>query len=128
MSDFTHRNIKDVHDSAPEFGFGEVAELRFAREALDCENTGFTYHRVEPDTPPGFGHRHDEAEEVYVVISGSGRMKLDDEIIEIGPLDAIRVAPQVWRSFTPGPEGIEVLAFGARHDGDGEADPNWWVE
>ncbi len=62
------------------------------------------------------------------MISGSGRMKLDDEIIEIERLDAIRVAPQVWRSFTPGPDGIEVLAFGPRYDGDGEADPEWWKE
>jgi len=128
MSDYTHRNLKDVHDSAPEFGFGEVAELRFAKDALDCEQTGFTYHRVAPGTPPGFGHRHEEAEEIYVVISGSGRMKIGDEIIEIGSLDAIRVDPQAWRSFTPGSEGIEVLAFGPRYDGDGEVDPQWWTE
>ena len=128
MSNFTHRNIKQVHDSASEFGFGGAGELRFAKDELDCERTGFTYHRAEPGQHASFGHRHDEAEEVYVVISGSGRMKLDDEVIEIGPLDAIRVAPRVWRGFTPGPDGIEVLAFGARHDGDGEVNPQWWVE
>jgi mannose-6-phosphate isomerase-like protein (cupin superfamily) len=124
VSDFTHRNLKQVHDSAPEFGFGEVAELRFAKDELDCERTGFTYHRVAPNTPPGFGHRHDEAEEVYVVIAGSGRMKLDDEIIEIGPLDAIRVAPQVARAFEAGPDGLELLAFGPHHaDGEPVDDP-----
>jgi len=57
VSDFTHRNLKQVHDSAPEFGFGEVAELRFAKDELDCERTGFTYHRVAPNTPPGPGSR-----------------------------------------------------------------------
>jgi len=128
VSDFTHRNLKQVHDSAPEFGFGEVAELRFAKDELDCERTGFTYHRVAPNTPPGFGHRHDEAEEVYVVLGGSGRMKLDDEVIDVARLDAIRVAPGVMRSFEAGPEGIEVIVFGARHEGDGELVQGWWSD
>ena len=128
MPDFTHRNLKDVHNAAGDFGFKDGGELRFAKDELDCERTGFTYHRADGGRHASFGHRHDEAEEVYVVLSGSGRMKLDDEVIEIGPLDAIRVAPQVWRGVTPGPDGIEVLAFGPRHDGDGAADPQWWAE
>ena len=125
---WTHKSLKDVHDSAPEFGFGEQGELRFAAAEFDAERTGFTYHRAAPGVHGSLGHRHDEAEEVYVVISGSGRMKLDDEVIEIERLDAIRVAPQVWRGFSSGPEGIEVLAFGAHHEGDGEVDPDWWPE
>ena len=128
MSDFTHRNLKQVHDSAPEFGFGEVAELRFAKDELDCERTGFTYHRVAPNTPPGFGHRHDEAEEVYVVIGGSGRVKLDDDIVDLERLDAVRLAPGVTRQFEGGPDGIEILVFGARHEGDGETINDWWTE
>jgi mannose-6-phosphate isomerase-like protein (cupin superfamily) len=128
MSDYTHRNLRDVHNSAADLGFRDSGELRFAKDALDCERTGFTYHRADGGRHVSFGHRHDEAEEVYVVLSGSGRMKLDDDVIEIGPLDAVRVAPQVWRGFTPGPDGIEVLAFGPRHDGDGAIDPQWWVE
>ena len=128
MSAYTHKNITDVHDSAPEMGFGDRGELRFAKDALDCERTGFTYHRSGPDVHSAFGHRHQEAEEVYLVVSGSGRMKLDDEIIEIQRLDTIRVAPEVWRGFSAGPDGLEVVAFGARHDGDGELQTEWWVE
>jgi mannose-6-phosphate isomerase-like protein (cupin superfamily) len=125
---WTHKNLSEVKDSAPEFGFGEHGEMRFAREAFDAEDAGFTYHRSNPNVHSGFGHRHQEAEEIYVVISGSGRAKLDDEIIELERLDVIRVAPDVWRSFSAGPEGLELIAFGARHDGDGEVDPQWWVE
>ena len=128
MPDFTHKNLKDVKDSAPDFGFGELGEARFAKDAVDAEQSGFSYHRTNPNTHRTFGHRHEQAEEVYVVISGSGRMRLDDEIIEITELDTIRVAPEVWRGFSAGPDGLEVLAFGARHDGDGEIDPEWWVE
>ena len=126
---FTLRNLKeDLEDFGSNFDGAPDLEFRLATKALELEQSGLSYQRIPPDYRFPYGHTHKEQEEVYVVVGGSGRMKLDDEIIEIGPLDAIRVAPQVWRSFTPGPEGIEVLAFGARHDNDGEADPNWWVE
>ena len=128
MADHTHRNIKEVHDSAPEAGLGEHGEMRFAKDALDAERTGLTYHRLNPGVHRAFGHRHQEAEEVYFVIDGSGRMKLDDEIVEIGRLDAIRVAPAIWRGFSAGADGLEMLAFGARHDDDGEVDDQWWQE
>lgn len=87
--------------------------------------TPFTKRKLTDvkDSAPGFG-----MEEVYVVIGGSGRLKLDDEIIEIEELDAIRVSPEVVRCFEGGPEGIEVLAVGARHDGDGEVIPGWWSD
>ena len=76
-----------------------------------------------------FGHKHDEAEEVYVVIAGKGRIKLDDEIVSLGPLDAIRVAPGVTRAFEAGPENdLELLAFGRRHEGDGEVIQGWWAD
>lgn len=125
---FTRTRLTDVKDSAPEFGFGDIQEARFARGDLEAERTGVSHQRLKPDQRSPFGHRHDEAEEVYVVLSGSGRLKLDDEIIEIETLDAIRVAPQVMRAFEAGPDGIEVLAVGAHHDGDGEIVPGWWSD
>lgn len=125
---FTHTNLTDVKDSAPEFGMEDVQEARFARDALDAEKTGLTHLRLKPDQRMPFGHKHDKAEEVYVVISGAGRLKLDDEIIEVERLDAIRVSPEVIRAFDAGPDGIEVLAVGARHDGDGETIPGWWSD
>jgi mannose-6-phosphate isomerase-like protein (cupin superfamily) len=125
---FTHKKLTDVKDSAPEFGLGDDAEARFAKEDLDGESTGVSHHRLKPNKRQPFGHRHEKAEEIYIVISGSGRMKLDDEIIEIETLDAIRVEPTVTRGFEAGDEGLEVVATGARHDGDGEVVPGWWSD
>ena len=128
QSPYTLKPLTDVHDMAPEFGVSETQEVRFARAELGAEHVGFAFHRVKPGTRQGIGHRHDhpEAEEVYVVTSGAGRIKLDEETFEIQLLDAIRVAPEVWRSFEAGPDGLEFIAFGTRHDGDGQAIPGWW--
>jgi mannose-6-phosphate isomerase-like protein (cupin superfamily) len=125
---FTRKKLTDVKDSAPEFGMGEIQEARFAKGDLEAEETGVSHQRLKPNQRSPFGHKHEQAEEVYVVLGGSGRMKLDDEIIEVETLDAIRVSPEVTRAFEAGPEGIEVLAVGARHDGDGETFPGWWSD
>jgi len=125
---YTVKRLTDVKDSAQEFGTGEVMEARFANDALDAERTGVSHHRLKPSKRQPFGHQHEQAEEVYVVLGGSGRLKLDDEVIEVEPLDAIRVAPRVTRAFEAGPGGIEVLAVGARHDGDGKIIPGWWSD
>lgn len=125
---FTHMKLADVKDSAAEFGYGDSQEARFASGDLDAEQTGVSHLRLKPDQRSPFGHKHESAEEVYVVLSGSGRMKLDDEIIEVEALDAIRVAPEVTRAFEAGPDGLEVLAVGAHHDGDGEIFPGWWSD
>lgn len=125
---FTHTNLLDVKDSAAEFGYSDAQEARFARGDLDAEETGVSHVRLKPNQRSPFGHKHENAEEVYVVLSGSGRMKLDDEIIEIATLDAIRVSPEVTRAFEAGAAGLEVLAVGAHHDGDGEIFPGWWSD
>ena len=114
------KNLDEVKDSAPEFGFSETQEARFARGDLGCETIGFAFHRVKPGKRQGFAHRHENAEEVYVVLSGAGRVKLDDDVRDIAALDAIRVAPAVARAFEAGDDGLELLAFGPRHEGDGE--------
>lgn len=125
---YTIKNLEEVEDQAPGFGLGEVQEARFAYRDVGAERTGFSLIRVKPGKRQGFAHRHEEAEEVYVVIGGSGRVKLDDAVESVGRLDAIRVAPQVTRAFEAGDEGLELLAFGARHEGDGEIvrDPSFW--
>jgi mannose-6-phosphate isomerase-like protein (cupin superfamily) len=125
---YTIKNLQDTEDSAPKFGFAEMGEAHFPREELGAEATGLSYQMLRPNKRSAFGHKHENAEEVYVVLSGGGRMRLDDEEIEIGRLDAIRVAPPVKRAFEAGPEGLEVLAFGARHEGDGEMDPEFWTD
>jgi mannose-6-phosphate isomerase-like protein (cupin superfamily) len=126
--DFTHARLTEVKDSAADFGHGEAMEVRFAQEDVGAEETGLSHHRVKPNKRQPFGHHHDEAEEVYVVIRGSGRMKLDDEVIEVRELDAIRVAPQVTRAFEAGEDGLEYLVFGRHYDGDGEIVPGWWSD
>jgi mannose-6-phosphate isomerase-like protein (cupin superfamily) len=125
---YTLKKLTEVEDSAPRFGFEEVQEARFATDDLDAEDTGVSHHRVKSGRRQGFAHKHEDAEEVYVVLAGSGRVKLDDEIVEIEALDAIRVAPGVTRQFEAGPDGLELIAFGARHEGDGEILPGWWAD
>jgi len=123
---YTLKRLTDVEDSAPKFGFGEIGEARFATGAFDAEDTGFSHHRLRAGRRQPFGHRHEDAEEVYVVLAGAGRVKLDDDVVEIGRLDAIRVAPGVTRAFEAGPDGLELLAFGPRREGDGELISGWW--
>ena len=117
---YTVKNLREVEDSAPKFGYEELQEARFAGQDLDAEATGVAFMRVKPGQRQGFAHKHDEAEEVYVVISGSGRIKLDDEIVDVERLDAIRIAPGVTRALEADEEGLEYLAFGPHHKGDGE--------
>jgi mannose-6-phosphate isomerase-like protein (cupin superfamily) len=128
MADYTHKNLSEVEDAAPGFGHAEMGNVRFAKDDLDAERTGITHLKLNPGQRMPFGHKHDQAEEIYVVIAGSGRMKIDDEIVEIVELDAVRIAPEPGRAFEAGPEGISLLAVGARHDGDGEILPNWWTD
>lgn len=124
----TRKKLTEVKDSAPEFGLDADGEARFAKYDLNVEQAGVSHHWLKPGKRQPFGHRHEEAEEIYVELGGSGRIKLDDEILEIQPLDAIRIAPRVTRAFEAGPGGIEVLISGPRHDGDGEVIQGWWSD
>jgi mannose-6-phosphate isomerase-like protein (cupin superfamily) len=117
---FTIKNLREVEDLAPKFGFSEVQEARFARDDLKSGTMGLAFHVVRPGKRQAFAHRHEQAEEIYVVLAGSGRIKLDDEIHAVRLMDAIRVAPEVARSFEAGPHGLELLAFGPRHAGDAQ--------
>jgi mannose-6-phosphate isomerase-like protein (cupin superfamily) len=117
---YTIKNLRDTEDMAPKFGFDAVQEARFAGRDLDAEKTGVALMRVKPGQRQAFAHRHDAAEEIYVILSGTGRIKLDAEIVDLKPLDAIRIAPGVARALEAGSEGLEYLAFGAHHEGDGE--------
>jgi mannose-6-phosphate isomerase-like protein (cupin superfamily) len=125
---WTHLNLGEVEDAAPGNGFAERWEARVAREDLDAERTGLTHFRLRPGRRSPFNHRHREAEEVYVVLSGEGLVKLGDEIRAVRALDAIRIGPSVPRAFEAGPDGLELLAFGAHHPGDGEPVYDDWVK
>lgn len=117
---FTIKNLRHVNDVAPRFGFDAVQEARFAHQDLDAESIGVAFHRVKPGCRQAFAHRHQQAEEIYLVLAGRGRIKLDDEVRDIEEMDAIRVSPPVARAFEAGPEGLEFLVFGPHCEGDGE--------
>ncbi|HEV3230089.1 MAG TPA: cupin domain-containing protein [Solirubrobacteraceae bacterium] len=125
---YTFKKLTDIEDSAAKSGLSEVQEARFASKDLEAEHTGVSYQCLKAGKRQAFAHRHENAEEVYVVVAGSGRVKLDDEVLELEALDALRVSPGVVRAFEAGPDGIGLLAFGPRHDGDGELIQAWWTD
>ena len=131
---FTLRNIKaDVEDIGSAFDGPPDLEFRAATKPLGIAQSAVSYQRI----PPGYrfpnGHTHTTQEEVYVVLRGSGRMKIDDEIIELKEWDAVRVPPGLWRGYEAGQEGLELLVVGAPNLGDdprGDVDGmrGWWAE
>jgi mannose-6-phosphate isomerase-like protein (cupin superfamily) len=126
---YTLKQLTDVDDSAVKFGFAEIQEARFATGDLEASDTGLALHRIKAGQRQAFAHKHDEAEEVYVVLAGTGRMKLDDDIVDVHPLDAVRVAPGVVRCFEAGPDAdLQVLVAGPHHEGDGELLQGWWKD
>lgn len=129
MAGWTIRNLREVEDMAPGFGLSAMGQSRFARQALECERVGVSLFRLEPGVRQPFGHRHAEQEEVYVALAGSGRVKLDDEVAELRPLDAVRVAAGTIRCFEAGPEGLEYLAVGSPGGAnDVEMIQGWWSD
>lgn len=126
-STYTLVNFDSVEDSAAKHGFGEMGESRFATGDVGAEQAGVAHHRLKPGKRQSFGHKHHQAEEIHVVLSGSGRVKIDDEIVELQVRDVIRVSPQAARQFEAGPEGLEYLVFGAHFERDGEMLPDWWT-
>jgi mannose-6-phosphate isomerase-like protein (cupin superfamily) len=131
---FTRRNIKaDLEDIGSVFDGAPDLEFRAATKPLGLERSGLTHQRIPPGYRFPYGHTHRTQEEVYVVVGGSGRMKLDDEIIELEAWDAVRVPPGTWRGYEAGPQGLELLVIGApslgdtpREDVEGRRD--WWTD
>jgi mannose-6-phosphate isomerase-like protein (cupin superfamily) len=117
---YTIKNLRTVEDVAPRFGFDAVQEARFPRNDLGAETIGLAYHVVKPKQRQAFAHRHEQAEEIYVVLGGSGRVKVGDDIHDLEPMDAVRIGPPAPRAFEAGPDGLQLLVFGPRHEGDGE--------
>ena len=123
---YAKKNLREVEDMAVKHGMSDHQEARFARGDLGTEQTGLNYLIVKPGQREAFAHRHQTAEEVYVVLGGSGRVKLDDELVALTALDAVRVGPGTARSFEAGADGLEVLIFGPHVEGDGEMVKDFW--
>ena len=130
MAGFTIKNLKDVEDQAPNFGLSPHVEARMARVPLELENSGISYQRLAPNFRQPFGHKHKTQEEVYVVVGGTGKVKLGDEVVELKQWDAVRVAKDTMRAFEAGPDGIELIAIGAPSTGpgDGDLEHGWWSD
>ena len=131
---FTHKNLKgDLEDIGSVFDGDPGLEFRAATKALDLERSSLTHQRVPPGVRFPYGHTHKTQEEVYVVVAGGGRMKIDDEIVELREWDAVRVPPGAWRGYEAGPEGLELLIIGAPNlgedpRGDVEGTRDWWTD
>jgi mannose-6-phosphate isomerase-like protein (cupin superfamily) len=130
MSAYTKLNLRTEVADAAVGRMPPGIEAHFAKRALDLENSGVTYYKLGPDFHPPFGHRHGEQEEIYIVITGSARIRVEDEELELGPLDAIRLAPETTRAVKAGPDGCELIAFGAPNPAEQDAEmlPGWWPE
>lgn len=131
MSGYTKLNlVEDVENSAEKFGMGDVLAAHFVRDDLEAKQFGLSLQRLKPSQRMPFGHHHVEQEEVYVVVGGSGRLKVGDEILDVAQWDAVRVAPEVMRAFEAGPDGLEVVAFGAPATGlqDAQQEMGWWTD
>jgi mannose-6-phosphate isomerase-like protein (cupin superfamily) len=131
MPDYTKLNLKqDVEDMALKFELSPGLESRFARTPLGLENSGVSYFKIAPGFRMPFGHSHGEQEEVYVVVSGSARLKLDEDVLELAQWDVVRIPRSTMRNLEGGPDGAEVIAFGAPNteNKDAEMVPGWWAE
>ena len=128
MSDYTKINLRELEDQAPKFGLGEMGSARFARRELGTSVGGLSLQSLNPNKRQAFGHKHTTQEEMYVIVSGSGRIKIVDEILDVAAWDAIRVEAGAMRAFEAGPEGLELLAFGAPvgEEQGAEMVQGWW--
>ena len=131
MADSTRRNLRsDVDDQAEAFGFSPNLEFRVARDALETTQSALSFMRLAPGFRLPFGHHHELQEEIYVLLQGSAKLKLDDDILDLEPLDAVRIATGVVRDVEGGPDGADLLLFGAPRvpPSDAVVEQDWWSD
>jgi mannose-6-phosphate isomerase-like protein (cupin superfamily) len=127
MASYAKKNLREIEDQAAKHGLSDHQEARFPRADLGAEQTGFNYLIIKPAHREAFAHRHGQAEEIYLVLEGTGRAKLDEDVVDLAPLDVVRVSPGVTRCLEAGPDGLSVLVFGPRVEGDGEIVADFWT-
>ena len=128
MPAYSHLNILDVDDAVA--GRVEGLEGRFGRGPMGARDIGVSHWRYAAGFRAQAGHRHREQEEAYLVVSGSGEILLDGEVIALRQWDLVRVAPEVVRAFASGPDGLEIVAVGGPkpEGGDGVGSDSPWPE
>jgi quercetin dioxygenase-like cupin family protein len=128
MSHHATKNIDDAEDMAPGYGMSDICQARFLRKDLGMEGVGMANYKMNAGQRIGFGHSHAESEETYVVLAGSGRFKVEDEIIDVGPRDVVHCGKDTMRGWEAGPDGMELLAFGHHVEGDATMEQGWWTD
>jgi mannose-6-phosphate isomerase-like protein (cupin superfamily) len=131
MAGYTVQNLKEVQNQGENFGIDpSELQLRMAKDPLECANSGVSLLKLGPGFRAPFGHTHKTQEEIYILVTGSGRMKVGDDIIDLEPFTAVRVAPDTPRGYEGGAEGAELIVIGAPRTGSGDADttPGWWSD
>jgi mannose-6-phosphate isomerase-like protein (cupin superfamily) len=130
MATYTIKNLKEIEDQAVKFGLAPNLEFRVAGPALDAEDSAISYLRVAPNFRLPFGHKHKEQEEVYLLLSGSARLKLGDEVLDLKPWDTVRIPKETVRNVEAGPDGAELILIGAPKTGPGDAEVEmgWWTD
>jgi mannose-6-phosphate isomerase-like protein (cupin superfamily) len=131
MAGYSVENLKEVQNQGENFGIDpSELQLRMAKDPLECANAGISYLKLGPDFRVPFGHTHKTQEEIYVLITGSGRMKIGDDVVELEQWDAVRVPPDTMRGFEAGPDGLGLIAIGSPSTGPGDAEvtPGWWSD
>jgi mannose-6-phosphate isomerase-like protein (cupin superfamily) len=130
MTRYTKKNLRtDVEDMAPRFGMPREMQARFGRTPLEGETLGLSLFTLEPGFRIPFGHKHEGQEEVYVIVRGSARVKVEDELVDLALWDAIRFDKDTMRDMEAGPDGVEYLAFGAGEDANEvEMVQGWWTD
>jgi mannose-6-phosphate isomerase-like protein (cupin superfamily) len=131
---FTRKNLReDPEDLGSNFDGSADLEFRSVTKLLGLEHSALTFQHVPAGYRFPYGHTHMKQEEVFVVVGGSGRMKLDDEVVEVRRWDAVRVPAGTWRGYEAGPEGLDLLVIGAPNLGDNPRDDvegtrDWWAD
>jgi mannose-6-phosphate isomerase-like protein (cupin superfamily) len=127
MANYTKTSLRQVEDQAPNFGMPDAMQARIARKDIDGKTLGLSLFTLEPGFRIPFGHKHLSQEEVYVVVRGSGRVKVEDEVVDLNEWDAIRFDKDTMRAMEAGPDGMEYIAFGAGEDPrEAEMAQGWW--
>jgi mannose-6-phosphate isomerase-like protein (cupin superfamily) len=129
MANYTALNLEEVENQGERFGVNPAElQLRMAKDPLNCAHAGISYMRLGPGYRPPWGHRHKTQEEIYVLVNGSARMKIEDEVIDLEPMSAVRIAPETMRGYEAGPDGADFIVIGAPRTGSGDAitEQNWW--
>jgi mannose-6-phosphate isomerase-like protein (cupin superfamily) len=117
VADYTITRLEEVPDLSGDY----PGEIQPFTKLIESEQVAFTHRHLPPDTGgirgERIGHSHKTQEEIYYVIAGTMQLKLDDELIEIGPGTAVRIAPSTVRAvWNDGPDDVELLMFSTKVD------------